>query len=58
MYLCIKGVCTLMPNVEDIIRDEDFSGAGIKAGAVVLFYNVTLSGRYPIFYGTKQVRVG
>ena len=49
MYLCIKGVCTLMPNVEYIIRAEDFSRAGIKAGAVVPFYNVTLSGRYPIF---------
>ena len=38
-----------MPNVGDIIRAADFSGAGIKAGAVVPFYNVTLSGRYPIF---------
>ena len=35
-----------MPNVGDIIRAADFSGAGIKAGAVVPFYNVTLSGRY------------
>ena len=43
-----------MPNVGDIIRAADFSGAGIKAGAVVPFYNVTLSGRYPIFWGESE----
>ena len=48
-----------MPNVGDIIRAADFSGAGIKAGAVVPFYNVTLSGRYPIFWAKpKQILVG
>ena len=43
-----------MPNVGDIIRAEDFNGAGIEAGAVVPFYNVTLSGRYPIFWGKSE----
>lgn len=43
-----------MPNVGDIIRAADFNGAGIKAGAVVPFYNVTLSGRYPIFWGESE----
>ena len=43
-----------MPNVGDIIRAADFSGAGIEAGAVVPFYNVTLSGRYPIFWGKTE----
>ena len=43
-----------MPNVGDIIRAADFSGAGIKAGAVVPFYNVTLCGRYPIFWGESE----
>ena len=43
-----------MPNVGDIIRAADFSGAGIKASAVVPFYNVTLSGRYPIFWGESE----
>ena len=43
-----------MPNVGDIIRAADFSGAGIKAGAVVPFYNVTLSGRHPIFWGESE----
>lgn len=47
-----------MPNVGDIIRAEDFSGAGIKAGAVVPFYNVTLSGRYPIFWGESEADTG
>ena len=43
-----------MPNVGDIIRAEDFSGAGFEAGAVVPFYKVTLSGRYPIFWGKSE----
>ena len=43
-----------MPNVGDIIRAEDFNGVGIEAGAVVPFYNVTLSGRYPIFWGESE----
>ena len=43
-----------MPNVGDIIRAADFSGAGFEAGAVVPFYNVTLSGRYPIFWGKTE----
>lgn len=47
-----------MPNVGDIIRAADFSGAGIKAGAVVPFYNVTLSGRYPIFWGESEADTG
>ena len=47
-----------MPNVGDIIRAEDFSGAGIEAGAVVPFYNVTLSGRYPIFWGKTEANTG
>ena len=47
-----------MPNVGDIIRAEDFNGAGIKAGAVVPFYNVTLSGRYPIFWGESEADTG
>ena len=47
-----------MPNVGDIIRADDFSGAGIKAGAVVPFYNVTLSGRYPIFWGESEPDTG
>ena len=48
----------IMPNVGDIIRAEDFNGAGIKAGAVVPFYNVTLSGRYPIFWGESEADTG
>ena len=47
-----------MPNVGDIIRAADFSGAGIKAGAVFPFYNVTLSGRYPIFWGESEADTG
>lgn len=47
-----------MPNVGDIIRADDFNGAGIKAGAVVPFYNVTLSGRYPIFWGESEANTG
>ena len=47
-----------MPNVGDIIRAADFSGAGIEAGAVVPFYNVTLSGRYPIFWGKSEANTG
>lgn len=47
-----------MPNVGDIIRAADFSGAGIEAGAVVPFYNVTLSGRYPIFWGKTEANTG
>ena len=47
-----------MPNVGDIIRAADFSGAGIKAGAVVPFYHVTLSGRYPIFWGESEADTG
>ena len=47
-----------MPNVGDIIRAEDFSGAGFEAGAVVPFYNVTLSGRYPIFWGKTEANTG
>ena len=43
-----------MPNIGDIIRASDFSGAGFEAGAVVPFYNVTLSGRYPIFWGKTE----
>ena len=43
-----------MPEIGDIIRAEDFSGAGFEAGAVVPFYNVTLSGRYPIFWGKTE----
>ena len=47
-----------MPNIGDIIRAEDFSGAGFEAGAVVPFYNVTLSGRYPIFWGKTEANTG
>ena len=43
-----------MPNVGDIIRASDISGAGFEAGAVVPFYKVTLSGRYPIFWGKSE----
>ena len=43
-----------MPNIGDIIRASDFSGAGFEAGAVVPFYKVTLSGRYPIFWGKSE----
>ena len=43
-----------MPNIGDIIRASDFSGAGFEAGAVVPFYKVTLSGRYPIFWGKTE----
>ena len=47
-----------MPNVGDIIRASDFSGAGFEAGAVVPFYKVTLSGRYPIFWGKSEANTG
>ena len=47
-----------MPNIGDIIRASDLSGAGIEAGAVVPFYNVTLSGRYPIFWGKNEADTG
>ena len=47
-----------MPNVGDIIRASDLSGSGIEAGAVVPFYNVTLSGRYPIFWGKSEANTG
>ena len=47
-----------MPNVGDIIRAADFNGAGIEAGAVVPFYKVTLSGRYPIFWGKSEANTG
>lgn len=40
-----------MPNVGDIIRASDVA---IPAGSVIPFYNVTLSGRYPIFWGQTE----
>ena len=40
-----------MPNVGDIIRASDIA---IPAGSVIPFYNVTLSGRYPIFWGKTE----
>ena len=43
-----------MPEIGDIIRASDFSEAGFEAGAVVPFYKVTLSGRYPIFWGKTE----
>lgn len=43
-----------MPNVGDIIRASDLNGAGNPPGAVVPFYNVTLSGRFPIFWGDTE----
>ena len=47
-----------MPNVGDIIRASDLNGAGNPPGAVVPFYNVTLSGRYPIFWGKSEADTG
>ena len=47
-----------MPEIGDIIRASDFNGAGIEAGAVVPFYKVTLSGRYPIFWGDTEANTG
>ena len=47
-----------MPEIGDIIRASDFSGAGFEAGAVVPFYKVTLSGRYPIFWGKSEADTG
>ena len=44
-----------MPNVGDIIRASDVA---IPAGSVIPFYNVTLSGRYPIFWGKTEVDTG
>ena len=40
-----------MPNVGDIIRASDVA---VPAGIVAPFYNVTLSGRYPIFWGKTE----
>ena len=48
-----------MPNIGDIIRASDLiNGAGNPPGAVVPFYNVTLSGRYPIFWGKTEADTG
>lgn len=44
-----------MPNVGDIIRASDVA---IPAGSVIPFYNVTLSGRYPIFWGKTEADTG
>ena len=44
-----------MPNVGDIIRASDVA---VPPGIVVPFYNVTLSGRYPIFWGKSEVDTG
>ena len=44
-----------MPNVGDIIRASDVA---IPAGSVIPFYNVTLSGRYPIFWGQTEADTG
>ena len=44
-----------MPNVGDIIRASDVA---VPPGIVVPFYNVTLSGRYPIFWGKSEADTG
>ena len=44
-----------MPNIGDIIRASDVA---IPAGSVIPFYNVTLSGRYPIFWGKTEADTG
>lgn len=44
-----------MPNVGDVIRASDVA---IPAGSVIPFYNVTLSGRYPIFWGQTEADTG
>lgn len=44
-----------MPSVGDIIRASDVA---IPAGSVIPFYNVTLSGRYPIFWGETEADTG
>ena len=44
-----------MPNVGDIIRASDIA---VPKGIVVPFYNVTLSGRYPIFWGDTEANTG
>ena len=44
-----------MPNVGDIIRASDIA---VPKGIVAPFYNVTLSGRYPIFWGDTEANTG
>lgn len=44
-----------MPNVGDIIRASDVA---VPAGIVAPFHNVTLSGRYPIFWGETEPNTG
>ena len=40
-----------MPNIGDIIRASDIA---VPKGIVAPFYNVKLSGRYPIFWGDTE----
>ena len=40
-----------MPNIGDIIRASDIA---VPKGIVAPFYNVTLSGRFPIFWGDTE----
>ena len=44
-----------MPNVGDIIRASDIA---VPKGIVAPFYNVKLSGRYPIFWGDTEANTG
>lgn len=44
-----------MPNAGDIIRASDVA---VPAGIVAPFHNVTLSGRYPIFWGETEPNTG
>ena len=44
-----------MPNVGDIIRASDIA---VPKGIVAPFYNVKLSGRFPIFWGDTEANTG